>query len=238
MPSETVFHWIINRPSLKVICEEGAPTLTNVVTHMQFHHSLYRSNNANMPLFKSGSGGTADNTGASAKSEDEVSKGLIKEDAEEGAIGGALPLNCDNMSRETSPRRNPPEDTRKRDKYTLLIGVQLIDMDRAGSCMLPHYAWNPTVIKDILSADIEGISDVIIMSPMECMVFTGQHSHGHRFSQAEAMGFAREIHNARTLWTGRQAKMCCISRTVRDARADLKSAKEFVRESTYWKLTG
>ena len=191
-----------------------------------------------MPLFKSGSGGTADNAGASAKSEDKVSKGLRKEDAEEGAIGGTLPLNCDDMSRETSPRRNPPEDTRKRDKYALLIDVQLTDTDRAGSCMLPHYAWNPTVIKDILSSKIEGISDVIIMSPMECMVFTGQCSRGHGFSQAEAMSFAREIHNSRTLWIGHQAKMRCVPRTLRDARADLKSAKEYMRESTYGKVTG
>ena len=164
-PSETAIHWIIDRPSLTVICEEGTPTPTNVVTRVQFRHSLYRSYNTNMPLFKSGSGGTADNAGASAKSEDEVSKGTKKQDAEEGTTGGALPLSCDEKSRETSPRRNPPEDTRKRDKYTLLISVQLIDIERAGSCMLPHYAWNPTVIKDILSPDIEGISDVIVISP-------------------------------------------------------------------------
>ena len=143
-----------------------------------------------MLLFKSRSGGTADNAGASAKSEDKVSKGMRKQDAEEGATGGALPLSCDERSRETSPRRNPPEDTRKRDKYALLIGVQLTDTDRAGSCMLPHYAWNPTVIKDILSSDIEGISDIIVMSPMECMVFAGQRSRGQGFSQAEAMSFA------------------------------------------------
>ena len=191
-----------------------------------------------MPLFRSGSGGTADNAGASAKSEDEVSKGLRKQDAEEGATGGALPLSCDERSRETSPLLNPPEDTRKRDKYALLIGVQLTDTDRAGSCMLPHYAWNPTVIKDILSSDIEGISDVIVMSPMECMVFTGQRSRGQGFSQAEAMSFAREIHNARTLSIGRQAKMRCVPRTLRDARADLKSAKEFMRGSTYGRVTG
>ena len=59
-----------------------------------------------------------------------------------------------------------------------------------------------------------------------------------RFSHAEAMSFAREIHNTRTLWIGRQAKMHCVPRTLRDARADLKSAKEYVRESTYGKITG
>ena len=210
----------------------------NVVTRVQFRHPLYRSNNANMPLFKSGSGGTAGNTGTSAKSEDEVSKGTRKEDADEGAMGGALPHNSDDTSRETSPHRNPPDDTRKRDKYALLIGVQLTNTDRAGSCMLAHYAWNPTVIKDILSSEIDGISDVIILSLIECMVFTGQCSRGHGFTQAEAMNFAREIHNSRTLWIGRQGKMRCVPQTLREARADLKSAKEYVRECTYGKVTG
>ena len=207
-----------------------------------------------MPLFKSGSGGTAEDKGASAgfdpegsggtaedkgasaKSGDETSKGC--KDAGEGAVGGIFPLSGDDRSRETSPRRGSPEDTRKRDKYALLVGVQLTDTDQAGSCMLPHYTWNPTVIKDILSADIWRISDVVVMSPMECMVFTGQRSRGQGFSQAEAMSYARGIHNARTLWIGRPAKMRCVIRTLRDARADLKSAKEYMRESTNARVTG
>ena len=138
MPSETVFHRIIDRPSLTVICEEGTPTPTNVVTRVQFRHSLYDSNNANMPLFKTGSGGTADDAGASAKSEDEVSKGLRKQDAEEGATGGVLPLSCDERSRETSPRRNPPEDTRKKADQVRLINWCAID--RHGQSRLLYVA--------------------------------------------------------------------------------------------------
>ena len=91
-----------------------------------------------------------------------------------------------------------------------MIGVQLTDADRAFSCVLPHYTWNATVIKDILGAESDGISDVIVLSPVECMIFTGQRSRGHGFTQAEAMNFAREIHDPHTLRIGCHTKMRCV----------------------------
>ena len=122
MPSETVIHWISNRPTLEVIFEERTPPKTNVVTHVRFRHSLYESNNADMPLFGSGSGGAAGTTGASARSEDETSRGArLKEDAGENAMSGASPRNNDDTSRESSPQRSPPDNTHKRDRYTLLL---------------------------------------------------------------------------------------------------------------------
>ena len=149
-PSETVIHWISDRPTLEVICEERTPPKTNIVTHVGFRHSLYESYNADMPLFGSGSGGAAGTPGASARSEDETSRGArLKEDAGEGVMSSASPSNADNTSRESFPQRSLPDKTRKRDRYALLFGVQVTDVDRAGSHMLPHYAWNETIIKDV-----------------------------------------------------------------------------------------
>ena len=109
MPSETVIYWISDRPTLEVICEERTPPKTNVVTRVGFHHSLYESHNADMPLFGSGSGGAAGATGASARSEEETSRGArLKEDAGEGATSGASPRNIDDTSRESSPQRSLP----------------------------------------------------------------------------------------------------------------------------------
>ena len=114
-PSETVIHWISDRPTLE-IWEERTPPKTNIVTHVGFCHSLYESYNADMPLFGSGSGGAAGMTGTSARSEDETSRGTrLKEDAGEGAMSGASPRNIDDMSRESFPQRSPPDNTRKRD---------------------------------------------------------------------------------------------------------------------------
>ena len=237
-PSETVIHWISDRPTLEVIFEERTPPKTNVVTRVGFRHSLYESYNADMPLFGSGSGGAAGTTGASVKSEDETFRGArLKEDAGEDATTGNSPRNIDDTSRESSPQRSPPDNTRKRDRYALLFGIQLTDVDRAGSHMLPHYAWNETVIKDILGADIQEISDVVVLSPVKCMVYSGQRSRGQGFTQTEATEIARQIHDSHTMWIGRRVRMRCVPRTLRDAKLDLKSAKEYIRECTYGKLS-
>ena len=102
--------------------------------------------------------------------------------------------------------------------------------------MLPHYAWNETVIKDMLGIDIQEISDVIVLSPVKCMVYSGQRSRGQGFTQAEATEIARQIHDSHTMWIGRRVWMCCIPRTLRDAKVNLKAAKDYIRECTYGKL--
>ena len=190
-----------------------------------------------MPLFGSGSGGAAGATGASARSEDETSRGArLKEDVGEGAMSSASPRNVDDTSRESSPQRSPPDNTHKRDRYALLFGVQVTDVDRAGSHMLPHYAWNETIIKDILGAEVQEITDVIVLSPVECMVFSGQCSRGQGFTQVEATEIARQLHDSNTVWIGRHVWMCCAPRTLQNAKLNLKSAKEYIRECTYGKL--
>ena len=236
-PSETVIHWISNRPTLEVICEERTLPKMNVVTCVGFCHSLYESNNADMPLFGSRSGGAAGAAGASARSEDEISRGArLKEDTGKGTMSGASPRNIDDTSRELSPQRSLPDNTRKRDRYALLFGIQLTDVDRAGSHMLPHYTWNETVIKDMLGIDIPEISDVIVLSPVECMVYSGQCSRGQGFTQVEVTEIARQIHDSHTMWIGCHVQMRCIPRTLRDAKVDLKAAKDYIRECTYGKL--
>ena len=166
----------------------------NVVTRVGFRHSLYESYNADMPLFGSRSGGAAGATGTSVRSEDETSRGArLKEDAGEGTTSGTSPCNIDDTSKESSQQRSPPDNTCKRNRYALLFGIQLTDVDRAGSHMLPHYAWNETVIKDILGVDIPEISDVVVLSPVECMVYSGQRSRGQAFTQVEATEIVRGL---------------------------------------------
>ena len=209
----------------------------NVVTRVGFRHSLYESYNADVPLFGSGSGEAAGATGASARSEDETSRGArLKEDTGKGATSCTSLRNIDDTSRESSPQRSPPDNTRKRDRYALLFGIQLTDGDRAGSHMLPHYAWNETIIKDILGAEVQEISDVVILSPVECMVYSGQRLRGQGFTQAEVTEIARQLHDSHTMWIGCRVQMRCAPRTLRDAKLDLKSAKEYIRECTYGKL--
>ena len=160
----------------------------------------------------------------------------LKKDAGEGATSSASPRNIDDTSRESSPQRSPPDNTHKQDRYALLFGIQLTDVDRPGSHMLPHYTWNETIIKDILGAEVQEISDVVVLSPVECMVYSGQRSRGQGFTQAEATEIARQLHDSHTVWIGCRVQMRCAPRTLRDEKLDLKSAKAYIRECTYGKL--
>ena len=106
--SRMCHHWISVRPSLAVICERNPPTL-NVVNCVGLNNLLCESYNANMPLFGSGAGSSAQ--GACAKSDEETSTGARpKEDADRSATNGGIgPHKNDGSSRELSPCRDPPE---------------------------------------------------------------------------------------------------------------------------------
>ena len=41
------------------------------------------------------------------------------------------------------------------------------------SPVLPPYAWKKRIITDTLSPSIDGITQVIILNPVECFVFKG-----------------------------------------------------------------
>ena len=233
-PSRTSYHWIGVRPSLGILSERTPSTL-NVVNRVGLNNLLCESYNANMPLFGGGAGSSA--PGACTKSDEETLMGARpKDDAGRNTTtDGAGPQKNDGSLRETSPRRDSPDHNRRRDRYALLFGVRQVDVE-TGPYIMPPYAWNVTVIKDILGSEIRGISDVIVINPGECLIFTGQHSKGHGFTQVEAVAFARELHDSHMLWIGCRVQIRCVPRTLRDAKADLKAAKEYLRQSTYGRL--
>ena len=112
-PSRMCYHWISVRPSLGILCERTPPTL-NVVDRVGLNDLLCKSYNANMPLFGSGAGSSAQ--GACAKSDKETSMGARpKEDAGRSTTnGGNGPHKNDDSSRESSPHRDPPDSNNRR----------------------------------------------------------------------------------------------------------------------------
>ena len=96
-----------------------------------------------------------------------------KEDTDRGAACSD-PRNDKSMSREMSPQRSP-SNLRTRECFALLFGVEVAPTieDGVGLHILPAYAWTEHIIFDILSPTIEDISQVVILNPMECLVFRG-----------------------------------------------------------------
>ena len=148
-------------------------------------------------MFGSMSGGKAGMSGTSNQTGEGASKGArSKEGADQGAVSSD-PQN-DATSRESSPHRNLPGLQNTRDHFTLLFGVQVTPLLGNGteSPVLLPYVWNERIITDTLSPSIDGITQVIILNPVECFVFKGNRSRGEGFSLEEATGIAAQLHGS------------------------------------------
>ena len=174
-----------------------------------------------MPMFGSTTGGKSSMPSAPEKDDEAASKGAkAKEDADHGA---AYSDHChdESTSRETSPQRSL-SNLHTRERFALLFGVE----DGVGSHILPAYAWSERIIFDMLSPTIEDISQVVILNPMECLVFRGRRSKGEGFTYGEALALSDAYHQETTTWIGHRVKMHCIMRTLRDARGDLRMVRD------------
>ena len=164
---------------------------------------------------------------APEKEDAAASKGAkSKEDADCGAAC-SNPCNDKSTSRETSPQRSP-SNLRTRECFALLFGVEVTPTieDGVGSHILPAYAWTEHIIFDILSPTIEDISQVVILNPMECLVFQGCCLSGKGFTYGEALALSDVYHWETTTWISCRVKMHCVMRTLRDARGDLRMVRD------------
>ena len=170
---QTSIHGAISgTPSLQQLLEERTPSTQTVVTRVGFHESFYTILETTMPIFGSPSGGKSGAASAPEKEDTVASKGTkSKEDADRGAACSG-PCQDESTLRETSPQRSPL-NLHTRECFALLFGVEVTPTieDGVRSHILPAYAWNERIIFDILSPTIEDISQVVILNPMECLVF-------------------------------------------------------------------
>ena len=123
------------------------------------------------------------------------------------------------MTRARQGRRPPkgaPSNLCTRECFALLFGVEVAPTvkDGVGSHILPAYTWTEHIIFDILSPTIEDISQVVILNPMECLVFRGRHSRGEGFTYGEALALSNIYHWETTTWIGCRVKMHCIMHTL------------------------
>ena len=164
------------------------------------------------------------------------SKGARPKEGEDRGATGPDPRNDDSTSREMSPERTQSTLLRNRECYGLLFGVEALAPSQSrgpGAYMLPPYAWTERIIFDILNPTIDHISEIKLLNPMECLIFTGRRTkkdEGLTFGEATA--YADALHAEITTWIGQQVKMHCVPRSMKDARSDLRQAKDFRRELT------
>ena len=180
-----------------------------------------------MPMFGSTTRGKSGMASAPEKDDKATSKGAkAKEDADRGAACSDH-RHDKSMSRETSPQQSP-SNLCTREHFVLLFGVEVAPTVEDGirSHILPTYAWSEHIIFDMLSPTIEDISQVMILNPVECLVFRGRHSKGEGFTYGEALALSDAYHRETTTWIGHRVKMHCIMHTLRDARGDLRMVRD------------
>ena len=180
--TQTSIHRAISgTPSLQQLLEERTPSTQTIVTRVGFHESFYTVLETTMPMFGSTSGGKSGTATAPEKEDAAASKGAKSKEYTDRGAACSDPCHDESMSRETSPQRSP-SNLRAREHFALLYGVEVAPTveDRVGSHILPAYAWTEHIIFDILSPTIEDISQVVILNPMECLVFQGRHFEGRR----------------------------------------------------------
>ena len=194
--TQTSIHGAISgTPSLQQLLEERTLSTQTIVTCVGFRESFYTVLETTMPMFGSTSRGKSGMASAPEKEDAVASKGAkSKEDADRGAACSDLSHNK-STSRETSPQRSP-SNLCTRECFALLFGVEVTPTieDGVGSHILPTYAWTKHIIFDILSPTIEDISQVMILNPMECLVFQGHHSRGEGFTYGEALALSDVYH--------------------------------------------
>ena len=172
---QTSIHGAISgTPSLQQLLKERTPSTQTVVTRVGFFESFFTVLETTMPMFGSTSRGKSGTASAPEKEDtvDLASKGAkSKEDADRGAAC-SNPCHDESTSREMSPQQSP-SNLCTRECFALLFGVKVTPTieDGVRSHILPAYAWTECIIFDILSPIIEDISQVMILNPMECLVF-------------------------------------------------------------------
>ena len=149
------------------------------------------------------------------KDDEAASKGAkAKEDADHGAACSDH-RHDERTSREMSPQRSPP-NLRTRQRFALLFGIEVAPTKEDGirSHILPAYVWSECIISNMLSPTIEDISQVVILNPMECLIFRGRHSKGEGFTYGEALALSDAYHWETTTWIGHRVKMHCVMHTL------------------------
>ena len=168
-----------------------------------------------MPMFGSTSGGKSGMASAPEKEDTVASKGAkSKENTDIGATC-SNPRHDKSTSRETSPQRSS-SNLCTRECFGLLFKVEVTPTieDGVRSHILPTYTWTEHIIFDILSTTIEDISQVMILQPMEYLVFQGRCLRGEGFTYGEALALSNVYHWETTTWIGHRVKMHCIMHTL------------------------
>ena len=147
-----------------------------------------------------------------------------------GTLGGTGKDDCIVNPAKGSPVTSPAnaslaEGVCWQEKYSLLVGIFTA---RERWSLEPH-AWVKDLLKDFFQS-ILGINlSVILLSPTECLIFSGNHNQA--MSWDESLRYTHQLSDVHP-WTGYMIEVVAIQWTLKEARHEMQVAREFTNERT------
>ena len=98
-----------------------------------------------------------------------------------------------------SPEGGAPRKTPRRERYALLVGVEVSPQPgaRPSPRSVPSHAWKEQIIWDYVEPAIPELTNLVVLNPMEFHVFRGSRSAGKVLNLDEAALASAGLHDTR-----------------------------------------
>ena len=94
-----------------------------------------------------------------------------------------------------------------------------------------------TLHRDYMSPVVPDTTSLVVLNPMEFILFRGSRSAGEGYLFDEAVVASAALHDIETIWVGKMVRMRCIPRTLKEASNDIEASREYVRRFTQERIT-
>ena len=226
-------HGTNEKPLLQLLLEESRTPSTSVVTRAELYSLTNASLKTTMPeTGTNGAVGGKNPVTGPPKTDDSANTGAQNKDSS----NRGTPTNNNKCCGKDGPDSGTPRKTPGRERYALLVGVEVIPQPGAiaGPRSVPPHAWTDQIIWDYISPAVPDITNLIVLNPMEFLLF---HSAGEGYQYDEAIAASAAVHDSKTIWVGKTVRLHCVPRTLKDASRDLEASREYVRRFTQERIT-
>ena len=102
---------------------------------------------------------------------------------------------------------------------------------------VPAYIWTDEIIRDHVSRDISEMTQLVVLSPLDCLAFKGRRSLGEGYSGEQASKIVGRLEGHR-FWVSTEATISACLITLVEAWHVLVKARDFIQKQRIQKLTG
>ena len=211
-PLRDSVHGTNEKPSLKLLLEESRTPSTSVVTSAELYSLTNASLKTTMPeTGTNGAVGGKNPVTGPPKTDNSANTGARSKDSS----NRGTPTNNNKRRGKDGPDGGTPRKTPGRERYALLVGVEVIPQPGAvaGPRSVPPHAWTDQIIWDYVSPVVPDITNLIVSNPMEFLLFRGSRSAGEGYQFDEAVAASAAVPDSETIWVGKTVRLRCVPRT-------------------------